>query len=118
MMNLPNWTKPGVYGAIVGAVVVSVAGFSAGGWVTGSTADKTAKAMAYTAVTDAMVPVCLEIAAADSGRAEQLANIQRAASYERHTVVMEAGWATPPGFDAPNRDLARACLSGLDLDAS
>jgi hypothetical protein len=30
---------------------------------------------------------------------------------------MEAGWATVPGSDAPDRDIAGACLESLDVDA-
>jgi len=29
-----------------------------------------------------------------------------------------AGWATLSGTDAPSRDLADACLAGLELDGS
>ena len=33
-------------------------------------------------------------------------------------AVMAAGWATVPGAEAPNRDLAQACIQGLNLDAA
>ena len=33
-MTFPEWTKPGIYGALVGAVAVSILGFSWGGWTT------------------------------------------------------------------------------------
>jgi hypothetical protein len=31
---------------------------------------------------------------------------------------MEAGWATVPGAESPDRNLAAACIDGLELDAS
>lgn len=31
---------------------------------------------------------------------------------------MRGGWATVPGSEGPDRDLAQACLASLDLDAS
>jgi hypothetical protein len=31
---------------------------------------------------------------------------------------MAAGWATMPGTDAPDRDIAQACLAALDVDRS
>lgn len=117
-MNLPDWTKPALDGAVGGAIIVSIGGFTLGGWVTGSGAAKMSKALAYSEVTDALVPVCLGSAAADPERLEQLAAIQNAPSYNRPNVVMDAGWATPPGTETPNRDLAKACLAGLDLNAS
>lgn len=38
-MNTPGWLKPGIYGAVIGAVIVGVVGFTWGGWVTGGTAN-------------------------------------------------------------------------------
>ena len=38
-MNSPEWLKPGIYGALIGAVFVGVVGFTWGGWVTGGTAN-------------------------------------------------------------------------------
>jgi hypothetical protein len=31
---------------------------------------------------------------------------------------MAAGWATVPGAEAANRDLAQACIEVLDLEAA
>jgi hypothetical protein len=31
---------------------------------------------------------------------------------------MATGWATMPGTDAPNRDIAQACLAALDVDGT
>ena len=33
-MQTPEWLKPGLYGAVCGAVAVAIAGFTWGGWVT------------------------------------------------------------------------------------
>lgn len=114
-MNIPEWLKPGLYGAVVGAVVVGVVGFSWGGWVTGSSADKMASAMAHETKLSALVPVCLDIARTDTDRAEKLETIKAAATYRRRDAVMRAGWATVPGAESPDRDLAEACLEQLDL---
>ena len=35
-MTNPEWLKPGIYGALIGAVFVGVVGFSWGGWMTGA----------------------------------------------------------------------------------
>lgn len=61
-MNPPEWLKPGIYGALTGAVVVAVVGFTWGGWVSGGTADDRARAMAHDNVVASMVPVCLDMA--------------------------------------------------------
>lgn len=117
-MTFPEWTKPGVYGAIIGAVAVSIIGFGWGGWMTGGSANKMAKTMAVEEVTQAMVPVCLQLSAADPDRISKLATIREAKGYNRQKAIMAAGWATFPGSETPSRDLADACGDGLQLDAS
>ena len=71
-MNTPEWLKPGIYGAVIGAVFVGVVGFTWGGWVTGGTANDRAMAMSQDDVVASMVPVCLEMARSDPARAEKL----------------------------------------------
>lgn len=116
-MNTPEWLKPGIYGAVIGAAAVSILGFTWGGWVTGGTAEERAMALSHDDVVAAMVPVCLDMAQTDPDRAAKLAVIRDAQTYQRRNALMEAGWATVPGFDAPDRDIAQACLASLDVDA-
>lgn len=115
-MNTPKWLKPGIYGALIGAVFVGVVGFTWGGWVTGSTANDRATAMSRDSVAASMVPVCLDMAQSDPERAAKLETIRAASTFRRRDAVMAAGWATVPGTDAPNRDIAEACLLALDVD--
>ncbi|WP_298920895.1 hypothetical protein [uncultured Roseobacter sp.] len=117
-MTFPEWTKPGLYGALGGAIAVSIIGFTWGGWTTSSSAETMAQNMANEEVTLAMVPVCLNMSAADPTRAEKLANLQELSGFGRRNAMMETGWATHPGSDTPDRDLADACLAGLELDGS
>jgi hypothetical protein len=116
-MTTPEWLKPGVYGAVIGAVIFSLVGFSWGGWMTGSGANKMASSMADDEVIAALVPVCLDLARTDPDRIGQLATIRAASTYQRRDAVMDAGWATVPGSEAPNRDLAQACLTALEINA-
>lgn len=116
-MKTPEWVKPGVYGAVIGAAIFGIVGFGWGGWVTGGTAHDRAVAMSRDDVVAAMVPVCLDLSRADPDRAAALAGIREAQAYRRRDVLMATGWATMPGTDAPNRDLAQACLASLDVDA-
>jgi hypothetical protein len=117
-MTFPEWTKPSVYGAFVGAVSVSILGFTWGGWITSGGAQKMADNFAAEQVTSAMVPVCLGLSEADAERVEILATLREASSFQRRNAMMETGWATLPGADAPSRDLADACLAELALDGS
>lgn len=117
-MNAPEWLKPGIYGAVIGAVVVGVVGFSWGGWMTAGGANRMASAMAHDGVISALVPVCLDMSLNDKDRIAKLATIRAASTYQRRDAVMRAGWVTVPGSEAPNRDLAQACIAALELDAS
>jgi alpha/beta superfamily hydrolase len=114
-MNTPEWLKPGIYGALMGAAFVSVVGFSWGGWVTDGTASDRAMTMSRNDVVASMVPVCLDMARSDPARVDKLEMIRATATYQRRDALMTAGWATVPGTDAPNRDIAQACLKELDL---
>ncbi|AZB57549.1 hypothetical protein EBL89_20000 [Cereibacter sphaeroides] len=114
-MKSPEWLKPGIYGALIGAVLIGVVGFTWGGWVTGGTSRERAVAMSRKNVVASMVPVCLDMARSDPARADKLAKIRAASTYERRDALMGAGWATMPGTDGPDRDIAQACLSDLEL---
>lgn len=114
-MNTPEWLKPGIYGAVIGAVVISIAGFSWGGWMTGGGATKMASAAAHDGVIAALVPICLDRSRTDPDRLAKLATIQAASTSQRRDALMQTGWATMPGNDTLNRDLAQACVTGLEL---
>lgn len=112
-MKIPEWLKPGIYGAAVGAIAITVVGFSWGGWVTGGTADKMAADRARKEVVAALVPICLEQSSEDPQVAETLAELKEANIYKRSEMLMEAGWATMPGSSDPNRQVATACMAKL-----
>lgn len=112
-MRTPEWLKPGLYGFAIGAVAVAVAGFSWGGWVTGSTAEQMATDHAKAEVVAALVPICLEQSGQDPRLAQQLTALEEAKSYKRRDMVMESGWATMPGSDDPDRSVANACMERL-----
>ena len=117
-MTLPEWLKPGIYGALIGAVALSIVGFSWGGWVTRGEADKMATTLSDDNVIAALVPVCLDISRTDPDRVRQLELITAAVYYKQRDAVMDAGWATVPGAEEPNRELATACLAALDIQDS
>lgn len=117
-MTNPEWLKPGAYGFVLGGIAVAVVGFTWGGWMTGGSAEEMAANRAKTEVTAALVPVCVEMSRTDPNRVEKIAVVKEASSFKRRDAVMETGWATMPGADAPDRNLAAACADGLNLDPS
>jgi hypothetical protein len=108
------WLKPGVWGVVIGSILTMIVGFSWGGWTTSSTANQVAVKRADAAVTTALVPICLAQEKIDSSKGKKLGELRAiTSSYEQTEFVMKAGWATFPGTEDPNRDVAEACASAL-----
>ena len=112
-MKTPEWLKPGLQGAAVGAVALAIVGFTWGGWVTGGTAKEMASDLARSEVVAALVPICIEQSKQDPQVVETLAELKDAGSYQRSNMLMEAGWATMPGSTDANRQVASACMEVL-----
>ena len=108
------WIKSAVWGAVMGSVLTMIIGFGWGGWVTAGSADKAARLQADAAMTSALTPFCLAKAKTDPESAEKLGKLRSMNySYQQEEFVMEAGWASMPGSEEPNRQVAEACASQL-----
>ena len=112
-MKTPEWLKPGLYGAVMGAIALAIVGFSWGGWVTGSTAKEMASEQARLEVVAALVPICIEQSNQDPQLAEKLVQLENVQSYKRSDLIVTAGWATMPGATDANRQVAAACADKL-----
>ena len=108
------WLKPGVWGAVIGSILTMIVGFSWGGWTTSSTANQVAITRADAAVTAALIPICLAQEKIDATKGKKLDELKAiTSSYDQTEFVMKTGWATFPGKENPNRDVAEACASAL-----
>jgi hypothetical protein len=58
-------------------------------------------------------PWCRSASSKDPQVVATLAQLKDTSSYQRSDMLMEAGWATMPGSNDPNRDVARACMDKL-----
>ena len=106
--------KPGVWGVIIGSILTMIVGFNWGGWTTSSTANQMAMQRADTAVTAALIPVCLAQQKGDATKGKKLGELRAiTTSYEQTDFVMKSGWATFPGKTEANRDVAEACAAAL-----
>ena len=112
-MQTPNWLKPGIYGATIGAISLAVVGFTWGGWVTGMKAESMASNRATTEVVTALLPFCVAQSEADPEVTVKLAKLKEASAYRRADVLVQTGWATMPGSTDANRALATACAAKL-----
>jgi hypothetical protein len=112
-MKIPVWTKPALWGVVVGAIGMAIVGFSQLGWTTASSADQLAQTRADTAVISALVPFCVTKAQADPDKAT-LAKFQaEESSYSRSEMVAKAGWSTLGGAKPSDDALANACSDKL-----
>ena len=113
-MNIPEWFKPGLMGAAVGAVALAIIGFSWGGWITGSSADELANDRSEEAVITALTPFCVQNSAQDPNVEQTIAQMKSSRAYQRSDFIVKAGWATMPGDSEPNLVLARACVKEFE----
>src|ERR1041384_7217281 len=103
------WIKPGVWGFVVGGIVTMIVGFGWGGGSTRGATERVALERTNTAVTAALVPVCLEKSKADPARAKKLGALKAlSSSYEQRDMLLKDGWASV-GEGEGNRDVAAAC---------
>jgi hypothetical protein len=110
IMQAPEWLKPGLYGAVCGAVALAVVGFSSwGGWVTGGTARAMAAEQSRTDVVAALSLICVDQSKRDPQLADRIAAIKAVSSWSRGDLVMKNGWATMPGTTEANSQVAKDC---------
>jgi hypothetical protein len=110
--NAP-WLKPGIWGAVIGAVITMIVGFSWMGWVLGSTAERMAAERASSATVVALTPSCVTRFMQQPNAGTKLKELQTIDSWRQREFVEAGGWATPAGGNAPNSDLATACAEQL-----
>jgi hypothetical protein len=112
-MKTPEWLKPGLYGAGLGAIALAVVGFNWGGWVTGGTARAMASDQSRTDVVTALSLICVDQSKRDPLLAERVAALKAASSWTRGDLVMKNGWATMPGTIDGNSQVAKDCAEKL-----
>ncbi len=110
-----NWEeiKPALWGAVGGAIVLAIVGFAWGGWVTGSSAQKSAEELAQRAVVARLAPICVEQFNQDLAKDEKLTALKETSSWERDDYVEKQGWATMPGEKEADSKVAGKCAELL-----
>lgn len=100
-------------GGAIGAAALAVIGFTWGGWVTGSTAQKMADNKATAAVVLALAPMCVDNFRHQADAGTQLVNFQKLSSYDQRGFVEKGGWASALGTKQDNSAITRACADSL-----
>jgi hypothetical protein len=94
--------KTSFWSAIIGAIMVMIVGFGWGGWVLGSTSQRTADTMVEDALVARLSPMCLEQFNKDAQKER-----------EREKYVEEQGWATMPFEKEPDRMVSELCVEQI-----
>ena len=105
--------KPALWGAVAGAVAISVIGFSSMGWTLGSTAERMAANRAESAIVSVLAPICVEKFQQQANSAAKLIEFKKAASWDQRALIEKGGWATTPGTEKMNSAVASACVDKL-----
>jgi hypothetical protein len=117
-MNIQSDWKPALTGAAVGAVALAIVGFGWGGWVTASSAQKSAQQSATSAVVVALASICVDQFQRAGNTPMKQAELRKIGSWQQGAYVEKAGWATMPGSSTPDTAVAKACaglISNLKL---
>ena len=101
--------KPGLWGALGGAIVLAIIGFAWGGWVTGGTAQEMAEEMAENAVVARLAPICVEQFRQDPEKDQKLIGLKKEDAWKRNNFVEKHGWSTMPGEKKPDGKVAERC---------
>jgi hypothetical protein len=112
-MKIPVWTKPGLVGAFAGVIFATFAGFSAGGWMSESSAREQAVSHARDEVVAALVTICIAQSREDPQFTASIQMLKEARTFDRSRKLMDIGWATMPGSSEPNSRVAFACMDAL-----
>src|SRR6266498_5235422 len=114
VMEFPSDTNPALWGAAGGAILLAIVGFTWGGWMTTSSANKLADQRADTAVVAILTPICVDKFQQNGEATANLTALKKISStWEQGNFVEKGGWATRPGATSPDYVLARACAEKL-----
>jgi hypothetical protein len=98
---------------VASMVLTMIVGFAWGGWVTGGTAQKLAETMTDDAIVTRLAPICVVQFNQDPGKAQKLVALKGTDSWQRDGYVEKQGWATMPGAEKADRNVAEACAKLL-----
>jgi hypothetical protein len=102
-----------IQGAFAGFLATVVIGFGWGGWTLGNTAAKMAEQSAKNAVVSVLAPICVDNFQHAATAKATLAELKATDSWKQDTFIAKGGWATFPGMETPNDNVAEACAKLL-----
>ena len=105
--------KAPLWGAVGGAVVLAVVGFTWGGWVTPGKAAIMSAEAADIAVLARLTPICVDNYGQDTDKVKKLATLKELNTWDRSSYVAKQGWSMIPGEKELDSDVSRDCGNTL-----
>ncbi len=112
-MAVSESLRPALLGAVAGAVIVALAGFTVGGWVTKGSAAAMAKTTSDEAVVVALADICVHQFNGQPDAVAKLVELKAQSPYQQSMALETAGFATVPGQDKPLMGVGLACANKL-----
>jgi hypothetical protein len=103
--------KYGIWGLIIGAVIVIIVGFVWGGWRTLGAA----QTMSDEAVLASRAAICVAQFMKQPDHEAKLKEFMDLNHWKQEDFIEEGGWDTMPGQEKPGPAVAQACAEGLKL---
>ena len=103
--------KFGVWGLVIGAIVVMTIGFAWGGWITQSTAQKNTDE----AVLASQAAICVAQFMKQPNHEAKLKEIEKVDSWKRSEFIEKGGWDKMPGQEKAGSLVAQACAKGIEV---
>ena len=98
----------------IGAIVLTmIVGFTAGGWVTGGTADEMASSAASETRSEIVAKLCVNKFVSNANAEGRLAALKEADSWERDNMIEDGGWTKIAGLTEDVNGAADLCADQL-----
>ncbi len=108
-MSTRSYLKPALAGAVAGALLTMLLGFTLGGWVTSSKSESVARVQSNLAVTAALAPICFNNYKRSTNAQQQRALLEKTEDWKQAEFVNSAGWTRIPGVKKVRSGLANSC---------
>jgi hypothetical protein len=105
--------KTGLWGAVGGAIALTIIGFTWLGWVGESKAQSMVADAAENAVIARLAPICVAQYGLDPDKVAKLKVMKAKDSWSRGDFVGEQGWSTMIGEKEPDSQVSRKCAELL-----
>ncbi|MFM9990473.1 MAG: hypothetical protein ACKVOY_03475 [Burkholderiaceae bacterium] len=112
-MKFPAQTETAVWGAVAGAVILSILGFGFGGWQTSKQATSAGDSRVTQAVSKALAPVCAEMFKRDARFTNNLVELKKIDEWSRGSFIEKGGWGKMPTAAELDSDTSKACAALL-----